>query len=134
MEGSSRRKLGDGPEPAAHGRQDVSAYAAIRCCLLNRFTQNSWHTLIFIWVINSSIESFCFIIAPLLHVTIFLQYTISIFIHQELVLRLCLLQNISIDKPLQYPAFYREFPAVKKGIFEGDGRYFYYIINIPIKR
>ena len=44
MEGSSRRKLGDGPEPAAHGRQDVSAYAAIRCCLLNRFTQNSWHT------------------------------------------------------------------------------------------
>ena len=28
-------------EPAAHGRQDVSAYAAIRCCLLNRFTQNS---------------------------------------------------------------------------------------------
>ena len=45
MEGSSRRKLGDGPEPAAHGRQDVSAYAAIRCCLLNRFTQNSWHTL-----------------------------------------------------------------------------------------
>ena len=31
----------DGPEPAAHGRQDVSAYAAIRCCLLNRFTQNS---------------------------------------------------------------------------------------------
>ena len=41
MEGSSRRKLGDGPEPAAHGRQDVSAYAAIRCCLLNRFTQNS---------------------------------------------------------------------------------------------
>ena len=39
MEGSSRRKLGDGPEPAAHGRQDVSAYAAIRCCLLNRFTQ-----------------------------------------------------------------------------------------------
>ena len=40
-EGSSRRKLGDGPEPAAHGRQDVSAYAAIRCCLLNRFTQNS---------------------------------------------------------------------------------------------
>ena len=46
MEGSSRRKLGDGPEPAAHGRQDVSAYAAIRCCLLNRFTQNSRHTLI----------------------------------------------------------------------------------------
>ena len=41
MERSSRRKLGDGPEPAAHGRQDVSAYAAIRCCLLNRFTQNS---------------------------------------------------------------------------------------------
>ena len=34
-------QTGRGPEPAAHGRQDVSAYAAIRCCLLNRFTQNS---------------------------------------------------------------------------------------------
>ena len=28
-----------------------------------------------------------------------------------------------------YLLFYRDFPAVKKGIFEGDGRYFYYIIN-----
>ena len=44
MEGSSRRKLGDGPEPAAHGRQDISAYAAIRCCLLNRFTQTILHS------------------------------------------------------------------------------------------
>ena len=40
-EAKSDEQLGDGPEPAAHGRQDVSAYAAIRCCLLNRFTQNS---------------------------------------------------------------------------------------------
>ena len=28
-----------------------------------------------------------------------------------------------------YLLFYRDFPAVKKGIFEGDRRYFYYIIN-----
>ena len=42
MEGSSSQ-TGRWSEPAAHGRQDVSAYAAIRCCLLNR--QNSYTRL-----------------------------------------------------------------------------------------
>ena len=41
MEGSSRRKLGDGTETDAHEQQDVSSYAAIRRYLVDRFTQNS---------------------------------------------------------------------------------------------